>query len=91
MEKVGRTAFREGVPVLTGALGGLAGSLAGGPAGSLAGSYGGARGGEELVKMSGVGVKKRSSWIDEVKAVQKRDGCSYKEALSRASRERGKK
>lgn len=90
-EKLGRKAFREGVPVLTGALGGLAGSFAGGPAGSLAGSYGGAKGGEELVKMSGVGVKKRSSsWIDAVKAVQKRDGCSYKEALSRASAERKK-
>ncbi len=89
-EKLGRQAFREGVPVLTGALGGLAGSLAGGPAGSLAGSYGGAKGGEELVKMSGVGAKKKrsSSWIDQVKAVQKRDGCSYKEALSRASKER---
>ncbi len=87
-EKLGRKAFREGVPVLTGALGGLAGSLAGGPAGSLAGSYGGAKGGEELVKMSGVGVKKRSAWIDQVKAVQKRDGCSYKEALTRASKER---
>ena len=88
-EKLGRQAFREGVPVLTGALGGLAGSFAGGPAGSLAGSYGGARGGEELVKMSGIGVKKRSSsWIDQVKAVQKRDGISYKDALKVASRER---
>ena len=69
-------------------MGGLAGSFVGGPAGSLAGSYGGARGGEELVKMSGVGVKKRSAWIDQVKAVQKRDGISYKDALKVASRER---
>lgn len=89
MEKVGRQAFRQGVPVLTGALGGLAGSVAGGPAGSLLGSYGGSKAGSELVKMSGVGAKKRSSkWIDEVKAVQKKEGVSYKEALKIASQRR---
>ena len=88
MEKVGRQAFREGVPVLTGALTGALGSLAGPGTGLVAG-YAGGKAGDELVKMSGVGVKKRSSsWIDAVKAVQKRDGCSYKEALSRASAER---
>ena len=91
MEKVGRTAFRQGVPTLTGALGGLAGSYAGGPVGSLAGSYAGAKAGDELVKMSGVGRKGRSSaWIDEVKRVQKRDGISYKDALKKASAERRK-
>lgn len=90
MEKVGRQAFREGVPVLTGALTGALGSLAGPGTGLVAG-YAGGKAGDELVKMSGVGVKKRSSsWIDAVKAVQKRDGCSYKEALSRASAERKK-
>lgn len=90
MEKVGRKAFREAVPTLTGALGGLAGSY-GGPGGSLAGSYLGSKGGQELVKMSGVGRKPRSSaWIDEVKAVQKAKGISYKEALQVASANRRK-
>ncbi len=90
MEKVGRTAFRQAVPTLTGALGGLAGSY-GGPVGSLAGSYAGSKAGDELVKMSGVGRKGRSSaWIDEVKRVQKRDGISYKDALKKASAERRK-
>lgn len=33
----------------------------------------------------------RSSWIDQVKAVQKRDGITYKEAMSVASKERKSK
>tara|TARA_R110000751_G_scaffold7427_3_gene30377 strand:+ start:8826 stop:10985 length:2160 start_codon:yes stop_codon:yes gene_type:complete len=54
MEKVGKTAFREGVPVLTGALAGGIGALAG-PGSSMALGYAGGKGGEELVKMSGIG------------------------------------
>lgn len=87
-EKLGRQAFREGVPVLTGALTGALGTLAGGPGAGMLTGYAGGKAGDELVKMSGIGVKRSSKWIDEVKAVQKRDGCSYKEALSRASANR---
>jgi phage-related tail protein len=58
MEKAGRTIFREGVPVLTGALAGAAGALATGGVGGLAAGYAGGKAGDELVKMSGVGVKK---------------------------------
>ena len=57
MEKVGREAFREGVPALTGALSGAVGGFYGGPAGGLALGYAGGKGGEELVKMSGIGHK----------------------------------
>ena len=58
MEKVGKTAFREGVPILTGALAGAAGTLATGGLGGVAAGYAGSKGGEELVRMSGVGTKK---------------------------------
>lgn len=91
MEQVGRQAFRQAVPTLTGALGGLAGSY-GGPVGSLAGSYAGSKAGDEIVKMSGVGAKKRgqSAWIQEVKAIQQKEGISYKDALKKASAMRKK-
>ena len=45
MEQVGREAFREGVPALTGALSGAVGGFYGGPAGGLALGYAGGKGG----------------------------------------------
>ena len=58
MDKTGRTIFRETIPVLTGALAGAAGAAATGGVGGLAAGYAGGKAGEELVRMSGVGVKK---------------------------------